>query len=367
MYRTKLERIPAATLEKLQNDIMCSGKTFPQLADIYGMFPDDIMRVAEGMGMHGLINNEQTVVTNVPKKEKVQHKTKRKTPVKITEELEKQIIEDLKKYQEKGWRNFTKKKILVKYNLTNQATLNKIADKYGIVFDYDVKSEPKVAVASSSDTIGLINDSEVIKFPEEEETTKVSVRLDNTFAIQGVQSYIYDKLSETKTDDLEISVKKYFDRNIINKKINAVKLYTRTGRYDKAYMVAMSKIIKSCCENRCNLTLVEGTTSTEIVTGYSSLTPNIQAIFDKCQEQKVMYKTDYETIKSAKTLYFVSIKFNYVKNNQCIVTDTLDKALLYLAGYEKATASAVISHSMFVSSVTSGKITPILKVIKGNI
>ncbi len=371
MYRTKLEKLQPATIKSLQNDLITSGKSFSELADRYGMFPNDVQKIASEMGMSGFDTPTHSKIIEAPaiKKERVPHKVKRKTPVKVTPTIEAQIIEELKKWQEKGWKNFTKKKLLVKFNITNSGIITRIAEKAGIVIGAPVTttvSEKVEDTITSSVVIGPINETEITEFPEEEIGLKISVKLDNSFAIQGITSFIFDKLSET--EDYDSAVKKYFDHNIKGKKVEYIKLYSRAGRYDKVYMLAMSKIIKACCENHCNLSLVDGTTSTEIVSGYSSLTPDIQAIFDKCpNDAKFIYKANYENIKGAKVLFFASAKFSNSKNNQCIVTDTLDKILIYLAKYEKATSGVSFSHSIFISSVSEGKITHILKVIKGDI
>ncbi len=378
MYRTKLERMSPTTIEKLQNDIVASAKTFPQLADEYKMFEDDVKKVAQNMGMYGLFDEDNSIhnkTVKEPKKEKVQHKEKRKSRVYITEDLEQEIVEDLKKYQEDGWKNFTKKKILIKYNLTHPATINKIAEKHGIVFAdtsskvVKAQSTVKALSVSGNNIIGEFDPKDTIVFPTEDIGEELSVRLDNSFTLGGINSYIFENLSIFDGTHFDTIVKKYFERNIKNKKIKTIKLYIRSNMYSYMYMIAMTSITKYCYEYKCNLTLIEGIKSTDIITGYSSQTPNIKAIFDRSYTlaKKTIYRASYEDVKSASTLFYISIIFNNRQNNQCIITDSFDKALDYLTKYEKSMGEVKIEHSLFISSVTEGRITPILKVIKGNI
>ena len=97
MYRTKLEKLPQRTKVALENDLVTGRQTFSELADKYEMFVDDVQKVATGLGMHDLdcANGKEAQIEKEVRK--------RKTRVKITEALEQQIAEDLKKYQEKGY------------------------------------------------------------------------------------------------------------------------------------------------------------------------------------------------------------------------------------------------------------------------
>ena len=340
-YKKTKKQLTQAQINSIEQDLIKSNKSQKELAQKYGVFDDVISEIAKDMGLIGADKEEEvyprtTVIASAPKA--VAHKRKERTE--ITDAIRKMVIENVKA-------GVAKKEILTKYNISDSSfrriiinltkeDITPVEDVYSVSF---VKIDPKELIDITNE-IG----------------SEMYVRLYKSFPVpedSTAKAYLFDD----KEDNYTEALKNFKERYLKNTKIEALTVFVLNESIDMKVSVALTKW---CIENQTNLVLKPlNKEPINLITEFAQCSRNFST-FNKrtigCK--KYIYKSTKEKVEKVSTIYCVT-SFKDV-----IVTDTIDKALEYIARFEKVCHENLMNHKLELFQVNCGNYRQLFKLLK---
>lgn len=373
LIRRAYNKLTEKEKESIMTDLLKSSLTYKELAEKHQVFPDVITRIAKEMGLlekdpykpdpykpkpdiyTPKRNNYSATVTNkaAVEKKKEPEKKQHKKHVYLTDEQKSQLRNEAPKMTMdqlmKKWKvsSTTIKRILnedpkaaIKVEPAKKEEVAKVIDK--IVTPVPVKEEKKPQLE-----IKQIDPKELIELSEEETGMPLVTRADDSYKWGDISYFLFPKGYEGRPlfdyrAHLEEFAKKYLKKHD--------KLQVMIPQGTTLSMAATAALCLWCNEKKINLTIFDGKTDLNLVEGYSKLTKNFQTLIAKTTKAKrYLYKTELTAVLKCATVYFTSND-----TGEVVITDSFDKAMEYVARYEKNCHEALLKHTLILQQCNCG-------------
>lgn len=337
-YKKQKRQLTETQIASIENDLIKSNKTWKEIAQKYGVFEDVIADIAKDMGLIGSDVFESKDYPTVVVTSSVSEPTKRKEKVAITDELKNKILNDI-------LAGLDKKKIIEKYKISSSSyyrIFNKVPKEFIDRFEPTVlfsKIDPDELIEITND-IG----------------SEMYVRLYKSISIpsdSSCKAYLFDDKEKNYVEAL----KNFKERYLKNQKVDCLTVYVENEVIDLKVSVTLTKW---CIDNKTNLIIKPlNKEPVSLITEFSQSSRNFST-FNKrtigCK--KYIYKSTKEKVEKIATIYCV-LSFKDV-----IVTDSIDKALEYLARFEKVCHEDLLKHNLEVFQVNCGNYRQLFKLSK---
>ena len=332
-YKKTKKQLSEKTIAYIENDLLKTNQTHKEIAATYGVFDDVVSDIANSLGLGKDI---------VPVTSKKPEHHERKGRVSLTEEQKRAVLEDHKR--------LAPKEICKKYNISDSTYRRILGTKPTSV----VKKQ--VVTANSSNvtvTFNKVSSDELVEVTEEL-GSDMSVRLFKSYT--GSSFYVKPYLFEDKESNYVSALDSFKNRYLKNSKVELLTVYSGSTSLDVQISVALTRF---CLENKINLVIKSGDGSINLISEFSQMGRNMSTLSKRTVGlKKYLYKSTKESIQKVATIY-------YTKSfSEVVITDTFDKALEYIARYEKFCHEQLLKHELVITQINCGNLRQLFKLVK---